>query len=1035
MAEFQTRIVITGENRAGPALSAARAGVQSISEQLAAMRRQVIALFSVSAAAQGLRELARTADGYALIGARLKLAVESAKEYAVAQREIFNISQRTSASLEATAFLYSRVAGSVREQNGTQEDALKVTEAVSQALRLSGANAQEAAGSTRQLTQALGSGILRAEEFNSVLEGNVRLAQAIAAGLGISTGALRRQVAEGQIESAQVIKALLSQVEVLKQEFASLPLTIGNSFTQISTAFTTYIGKADQASGVSRGVAQSLKSVADNFSAVADAAVVAGGAIVAVYAGRAVAAIVAYVAHVRARVAVETAAIATTRAAAAADLAAAQAKFFHAQAVVNLTSGMARLTAVQAALIPAQRALTAAQTASAGILAATAARIGLLRGALALLGGPIGAITTALTLGVTAWAIWGNAGQRQIETLEQRVDALLKQMKDFARSPADQAIEELGRVNAEIADLAQKREAVFVGDAFRKQLDDRIAGLQKRQRDLGEAIGRATATGAAPAGPGLSDKDKQFLDRLKTRQEKIKEDLDKLDDLRRRDLVSEQVYNQRKAQLQKELAETNAKAAGAAGPSERLALVKAQAEAEFSVLRESLQRAQKAYDFALDQNLISIRDFYAAKTALEQRALDEEIAVRTRELEAQRGIAQSPGKEADRTAALREVARLEAELTNLNARRADVAIYNARAQTQAEKGLEAELTRVGDRLRELTGGGNDIERRAALERQYEALRQRLVAAGNTEGVDLIDQLIDVEAARATFDQVEREYNALLQRLATREQAINVQRNAGVLTESQARAVLRDLYKATADEIDKLIPKMDALARAAGSPELTERIEQARVKLQEVGAVVDDVAVEINDKLRDASAAFFTDLTSRTKSAKDAVLDFARSFVRAMQDIVARNFAQQIFGPRGSGGGIGGFVSAALNFIAMHKGGVGPGEASFVRQLSPAALLAAPRLHTGFPGLKSGEFPAILEDTEEVLTADDPRHRRNFRGGAVTANVEVNVDNSKGSGEVSRTNADALGRRLQAMVLQEIIDQQRPGGLLAPPGTR
>src|SRR5574338_259213 len=93
--------------------------------------------------------------------------------------------------------------------------ALSLTESISQALRISGASAAEAQSSLLQFGQALASGVLRGEEFNSVVENSPRLAKALADGLNVPIGRLRKLAAEGRLTADVVVNALMSQKDKL----------------------------------------------------------------------------------------------------------------------------------------------------------------------------------------------------------------------------------------------------------------------------------------------------------------------------------------------------------------------------------------------------------------------------------------------------------------------------------------------------------------------------------------------------------------------------------------------------------------------------------------------------------------------------------------------------------------------------------------------------------------------------------------------------------------------------------------------------
>ncbi|MDV7837632.1 tape measure protein, partial [Pseudomonas aeruginosa] len=108
------------------------------------------------------------------------------------------IAYNTGQPVEALVTLYGRISRPLKEAGRTQQDILKVTEAVSASFRVSGASAVEAENGVIQFGQALGAGALRGDEFNSVAEQAPRLMQALADGIGVPTSALKALAAEGK---------------------------------------------------------------------------------------------------------------------------------------------------------------------------------------------------------------------------------------------------------------------------------------------------------------------------------------------------------------------------------------------------------------------------------------------------------------------------------------------------------------------------------------------------------------------------------------------------------------------------------------------------------------------------------------------------------------------------------------------------------------------------------------------------------------------------------------------------------------------
>lgn len=261
--------------QATPARGAAAGAVQSISAQLAQAR----ALAASFVAVQGVGDLVRVVDAYTSINARLRLATRSSQELAQAQRELYSIAQRNGQALADVAGFYIRIADPVRQMGLSQREGLQVAEAVSQSLRISGAGVSESAAALTQFAQALGKGVVNGDELVSILENAPRLARAIADGLGVPVGKLKELGEQGALTSAKVLAAVKQQIPAITREAAQMPLTIGGAVTNVQTAFMNYIGRADEAAGVSRRVAQGINSVAVNMDTLGSSATAAGAAI------------------------------------------------------------------------------------------------------------------------------------------------------------------------------------------------------------------------------------------------------------------------------------------------------------------------------------------------------------------------------------------------------------------------------------------------------------------------------------------------------------------------------------------------------------------------------------------------------------------------------------------------------------------------------------------------------------------------------------------------------------------------------------
>jgi tape measure domain-containing protein len=261
----------TSGAQAAAGVAQVQAGMSALSEQVARAKTQLLAFLSIDWAAGKVQAIVQVADAWNLMAARLKLATAGQREFTTAQSALFDIAQRIGVPIQETATLYGKLQQAVRMLGGEQQQALTLTESISQALRISGASATEAQSSLLQFGQALASGVLRGEEFNSVVENSPRLAQALADGLDVPIGRLRKMAEEGRLTADVVVNALRSQKEKLAAEYAQLPATVGQAFERLKNAFGQWVNRVDEATGLTQKLAQALTWLAQNLDTVMQA--------------------------------------------------------------------------------------------------------------------------------------------------------------------------------------------------------------------------------------------------------------------------------------------------------------------------------------------------------------------------------------------------------------------------------------------------------------------------------------------------------------------------------------------------------------------------------------------------------------------------------------------------------------------------------------------------------------------------------------------------------------------------------------------
>lgn len=228
----------------------------------------VAAYVSLQSIISGGKLYASLVDESKMLTAQLKLATSETGSFVQAQKDVRAIAAETRGDLGATATLYGKLMLNSRELGITQVEAARATETVTKAFKISGSNAVETAQGTRQLVQALQSGVLRGDEFNTMAESAPRLQKLLADSLGVTTGALREMAANGELTSEKLTRAFTDKkfTESLDKEFAQLPVTFDDAMGQIYNAAVLTFGAFDEGGEFSKAITSFLVDGANGFA-------------------------------------------------------------------------------------------------------------------------------------------------------------------------------------------------------------------------------------------------------------------------------------------------------------------------------------------------------------------------------------------------------------------------------------------------------------------------------------------------------------------------------------------------------------------------------------------------------------------------------------------------------------------------------------------------------------------------------------------------------------------------------------------------
>lgn len=225
-----------------------------------------------------VKNIMAAADQQSTLNTRLSMMTDSLEESAALQDRIYQAAQRSRGSYNNTADMVGKFGTLAPDAFNNNAEIVDFAEQINKHIALSGASGSAADGAILQLTQALGSGVLRGEELNSVLEQTPTIAQAIAEYMGTSVGEMRELASDGAITADVVKNALLATAEKTNARFEQMPMT----FAQLWTSGLNAVQQA--AMPVLQAIAKGATLIHDNWGTIAPvlAGVAAAAGVVAI---------------------------------------------------------------------------------------------------------------------------------------------------------------------------------------------------------------------------------------------------------------------------------------------------------------------------------------------------------------------------------------------------------------------------------------------------------------------------------------------------------------------------------------------------------------------------------------------------------------------------------------------------------------------------------------------------------------------------------------------------------------------------------
>lgn len=332
--------------------------------------------------------------------------------------------------------------------------------------------------------------------------------------------------------------------------------------------------------------------------------------------------------------------------------------------------------------------------------------------------------------------------------------------------------------------------------------------------------------------------------------------------------------------------------------------------------KEILDNRNKFFDLFNGENLISIRDYYAAKKVAQDENLADTLKAYDKEIAAIIKYRSTAAKATDREEATGKLNKVIEERAKIQREAGIQGLVDSVNQQKAFHDLEKEIQNVNAQVLEFQG---HLKEAATIrfDQQNEDLRKRFASNGNDQALAQLDTLRKYTIAQTELNQISQQASIVQDQLANAETRIDIARNLGATSELGGLRAVSDARKKAVEQLQALYENYARVAQASGNPKLVQDAENLRVQLEKLRSESDLVKQKFDTIFTEGFSSAFGDFISGAKSAKDAFKSFADSVVQQIGRIVAQDLATKIFGGGSAGGGIG---SSIGGFFANLFGG-------------------------------------------------------------------------------------------------------------------
>ena len=236
----------------------AKVSAEGFGAKLAPLAAAVAGVITV----QTLANWGKMAEQFTLLQSRIARLSPDLATASDTYKQLLTVAAQTGQTMPATVKLWETLSTSLKSLGASNADVLTLTETLQKIGKIGGSSAEETANALRQLGQALASGTLRAEEFNSISEQTPELVRQLATASGKSMGEFRQAMLDGKISAQELFDLLMTRSGEVDREFAKLPRSASDAGNAVTIAFGAALSKLDQTIGASQRLAKALDSIA-----------------------------------------------------------------------------------------------------------------------------------------------------------------------------------------------------------------------------------------------------------------------------------------------------------------------------------------------------------------------------------------------------------------------------------------------------------------------------------------------------------------------------------------------------------------------------------------------------------------------------------------------------------------------------------------------------------------------------------------------------------------------------------------------------